>query len=83
MTTVINHPLYAINAYEGQGDDGETMFDWNTATGNDSDEWFESAEEAKTDVELFLGLTSDVVVLTKAEYDELLDYKFRYEGLTK
>lgn len=80
MTQVIAHALYSVNAEEI---DGGMVYDWFTNNGGESDGWFETAEEAEQDVRSELGLTDDIVVLTRAEHDELLDYKWRYEELTK
>lgn len=82
MTVVINTPLYQVSHYEHDEVD-EGVFDWTFNTGEDSDEWFETAEDAERDARDSLGLTDDMVVLTRAEHAELLDYKWRYEELNK
>lgn len=83
MTTVREHPLYTIQKNPAGQQDGVDVYDWTDANGEESDSWFETSEEAERDIRGILGLTEDTIVLTKAEYDELLDYKFKYEGLTK
>lgn len=83
MTKVIEHPLYTIRKNPAGQEDGFDVYDWTDANGEESDDWFSTAEEARREIRSILGLTDDIVVLTKIEYDELLDYKFRYEGLTK
>lgn len=80
MNQVIAHPLYSINSTEI---DGDIVYDWSTNTGDASDEWFETAADAEREVRDILGVSADIVVLTRAEHDELLDYKWRYEELTK
>lgn len=82
MKTVINHPLYEVREEEYNEEFGR-QFDWVDAVGEDSPDWFGSVEEAEDDIRARIGLTSDIVVLTKVEYEELLEYKFRYEGLDK
>lgn len=82
MTVVIDTPLYKVSRYDHEEvEDG--VFDWTFATGESSDEWFETEEEAERDARASLGLTDDTVVLTSADYYELLDYKWRYEELSK
>lgn len=83
MTTVVEHPLYTIQKNPAGQQDGFDVYDWTNATGGESDEWFATPEEAEGEIRSILGLTDHIVVLTKDEYDELLDYKFKYEGLTK
>jgi len=82
MATVVEHPLYTIEEYPDHFAEGESAFDWTASSGAESFELHETAEYAVRDVENTLGLYG-VVVLSQADYDELLDYKFKYEGLTK
>lgn len=82
MTTVVIHPLYTVTEYPDHFDEGESAFDWTASSGAESFDLHTTLEEAVIDAENTIGLNGEVVI-SQAEYDELLDYKFKYEGLTK
>lgn len=82
MKTVVDHRLYTVTEYPNHFAEGESAFDWTASSGAESYELHATLEEAVRDAENTIGLNGEVVI-SQAEYDELLDYKWRYEELNK